>query len=345
MRTFTATAIFMTIALFPFTQVLAATPLTDMGSSTYLGFEGGLYEDGTNVMPADHAAAGMKRATLVQPRDRSGQIDARGTIVMLSIGMSNTTQEFCAAANPAPCDSWTFTGQAQTDPAVNHSTLEIVNGARGGQVSSSWDSPTDPNYDRVRDVNLAAVQATEAQVQVAWIKVANAQPSISLPSASADAFTLVTQIGQIVRAMKVRYPNLQLAYVSSRIYAGYATTALNPEPYAYESGFAVKWVVQAQVDQWRSNGMLVDPRAGDLSDSVAPWIAWGPYLWADGLNPRSDGLIWVRSDLQSDGTHPSQSGEQKVGTMLLNFFKSEPSASGWFLERPGIRRRGVRRGF
>ena len=64
-------------------------------------------------------------------------------------------------------------------------------------------------------------------MQVAWVKVANAQPSVSLPTASADAYQLEIQTGNIVRAMKVRYPNLEMVFLSSRIYAGYATTATN----------------------------------------------------------------------------------------------------------------------
>ena len=47
--------------------------------------------------------------------------------------------------------------------------------------------------------------------------------------------------------------------------------------------------------------------------------------------PRSDGRIWAIADLQNDGTHPSQSGEQKVGAMLLDFFKTSPVTSCWFL--------------
>ncbi len=139
-------------------------------------------------------------------------------------------------------------------------------------------------------------------------------------------------MGNIVRALKTRYANIRLVYFSSRIYAGYATTMLNPEPYAYESGFAVKWLIQAQIDQMRNGGTIVDSRAGDLNYSTgAPWIAWGPYLWANGAAPRGDGLNWVQADLQSAGTHPSQSGQRKVGTQLFFFFKTAPTTRSWFL--------------
>jgi hypothetical protein len=31
--------------------------------------------------------------------------------------------------------------------------------------------------------------------------------------------------------------------------------------------------------------------AGDLNyDTSAPWVAWAPYLWVDGINALFDGL-------------------------------------------------------
>jgi hypothetical protein len=45
---------------------------------------------------------------------------------------------------------------------------------------------------------------------------------------------------------------------------------------------------------------------------------------------RSDGLTWACDDLQSDGTHPSTSGESKVGSMLVQFFLGSPFTEGWF---------------
>jgi hypothetical protein len=312
------------------------TPISDLGAGTYLGFTGGLYENGSNSLPADHLAAGVAAAAAVQPLNALGIPSASGKIALVSIGMSNTTQEFCSAGGLTPCDAWTFVGQASTDAAVNHATLLLINGARGGQTAGTWDSSSDPNYNRVRDTDLANAGATEAQVQIAWVKVANAGPTVSLPASNSDAYTLEIQMGNIVRALKTRYPNLKLVYLSSRIYAGYATTVLNPEPYAYESGFAVKWIIQAQIDQMRAGGTIVDPRAGDLNRATgAPWVGWAAYLWANGASPRSDGLVWLPADLAGDGTHPSQSGEQKVGALLLEFFKSDPTATPWFLAAAG----------
>lgn len=315
-----------------------------MGAATYLGFSGGLYLDGSDEPPPDHFAAGMGHARAIRPLDGDGLPHPAGKIALLSIGMSNTTQEFCAQGGIPPCNPWTFTGQALADPAIDRRFLALVNGARGGQSAATWDSPTERNYDRIRDSDLRNAGLSEAQVQVAWVKVANPNPRQSLPTTSADAYALVEQIGNIVRALRVRYPNLQLVFLSSRIYAGYASTTLNPEPYAYESAFAVKWVIEAQIRQRRNGGTVVDARAGDLSQQVAPWIGWGAYLWADGMTPRSDGLTWARADLSGDGTHPSQSGQQKVGRLLLDFFKTSPFARDWFLVTAPIpRRRGVRR--
>lgn len=297
-------------------------PINDLGASLYLNqFQGGLYPGGSNEVPVDHGAAGASFAQTVAPLNVAGERDSNGKYILLSIGMSNTTQEFS-----------TFVNQAASNPQVNHGALRIIDGAAGGQTAGTWDSPADQNYNRIRDQILIPQGLSEAQVQAAWVKVANAGPSVSLPNSNADAYALLAQTGNIVRALKVRYPNIKVVFLSSRIYAGYASTGLNPEPYAYESAFAVKWLIEAQIEQM--DGDPPDSIAGDLnydpSNGVAPWLAWGPYLWADGLIPRSDGLIWECSNLANDGTHPSLSGRQKVANMLMSFMLNSPYSEPWF---------------
>lgn len=312
------------------------TPLNDLGSGLYLGqFQGGLYPGGSNAVPAAHAAEGRSRALAIGPLDVNGNPSPTGKYVFLSIGMSNTTQEFCSQGGGLPCNSWTFMGQAAVNPRVNIASLVIANGALGGQTAASWDNPADPNYDRVRNNVLAPQGLSEAQVQAVWVKGADAQPMSHLPNASADAYVLEGLTGNVVRAAKVRYPNLKIAFLSSRIYAGYAgyptptVSTLNPEPYAYESGFSMKWLIEAQMNQMA--GGPVDPTAGDLNyNGVAPWLAWGPNLWADGTTVRSDGLRWLCTDIDNDGTHPATTGEQKVGGMLLNFMLTSRFATRWF---------------
>ncbi len=316
------------------TAVCQVTPLNDLGAGLYLDqFQGGLYPGGSNVMPTAHAATGLTRAAAIRPLDTLGQIDPLGNVAMVSIGMSNTSQEFCGSNPPAGgCQPWSFVGQAEAHPSVNHSELAIVNGAAGGQSTATWDSPIDANYDRVRDNVLTPNGLGEQQVQVAWVKLATGSPTTSLPAAGAEAFQELQLMGDVMRALKVRYPNLQQVYLASRIYAGYATTPLHPEPYAYESAFTAKWLIEAQINQMNSG--IIDPLVGDLNyeTGAAPWLAWGPYTWADGLNPRSDELIWEQSDFSpTDGTHPSQSGQEKVGTMLLDFMLTSPHTQPWFL--------------
>jgi hypothetical protein len=89
------------------------------------------------------------------------------------------------------------------------------------------------------------------------------------------------------------------------------------------------------VDDWKQiNGdpsLNYDPGRGQV---VAPWLAWGPYLWIDGLNPRSDGMIWTSAALEKDSVHPSLSGRQKVVDQLNAFLKIDETARTWFLANP-----------
>jgi hypothetical protein len=105
---------------------------------------------------------------------------------------------------------------------------------------------------------------------------------------------------------------------------------LSNEPWSYEAGFAVKNAIQDQI-----NGNTNLNYIAANGPVVAPWMSWGPYYWANGMNSRSDGLVWTCQDLEADGTHPSDPvGRIKVSTQLFNFLKSDDTASIWFLKPP-----------
>ena len=231
---------------------------------------------------------------------------------MISIGMSNTTQEFS-----------TFVPLANAD-GLRNPRVQVIDCALGGQTAALIKNPGYSYWDTVR-ARLHAHGSSARQVQIAWVKEANATPTTGFPAAT---LTLMQDEGAVVRTLKSLFPNVRIAYLSSRIYAGYATSALNPEPYAYESGFAVKWLIEGQIDG--ADSLNFDPAKGAVH---APWLAWGPYMWADGLNPRpGDGLTWVCSDFQSsDGTHPAAGARQKVSNMLLEFLHTDHSAQPWYL--------------
>ena len=234
-------------------------------------------------------------------------------------------------------------GQARADARVVQTALAIVNGALAGQGPSKWESPSAANYDRIRDRHLAPKGLTEAQVQIVWLQQGVSGLASSLPAPDAEAFGLEMRFGNTVRALKLRYANLKIVFFSNLPYAGYASTG-NGEPFSYEIGLAMKWLIGAQIAQM--DGAPPDPIAGDLDyDSIAPWLSWGPELWADGLTPRSDGLTWACGDFANDGLHPSMAGEEKVATRLLDFMFDSPFSAAWFRADgeqaiPGLSRKG-----
>jgi hypothetical protein len=339
----------------------AKIPLMDMtAKQNYLSFPGGLYENSSDTVPPSHDADGKSIAATIQPLDANGNPSASGRIVFASIGMSNAADEFGQ-----------FIGQAAASSSVNHTTLVLVNGAHGGITACYWVVPTGPppcsvntenQFDRVQEDVLTPLGVTEAQVQIVWLKEANGGPGVQGCGSSGgqpcqalcdptvsgcsntvtgtEALRYESQMGEILRAAKTRWPNLKLAFLSTRVYAGYAVVDINPEPYAYEYGYSAQWFIEAQINQIQTG--TVDPTAGNLNynDGMAPWIAWSAYIWANGDVPRSDGLIWCYGqsdapcsgevDFQDDGTHPNSEGQAKVASMLMNFFLNSPYTTGWF---------------
>jgi len=295
---------------------IGVKPLTELGNEKYKGETGGLYGNGSNDPPREQQEAAKKAAAKIQPLDAGGKPSPSGKIVLLSVGMSNTTQEFSV-----------FKRLADSDPQKSDK-LVIVDGAQGGQASEQWVDPTSETGKRVWgtvDQRLKAADVSPEQVQVVWIKQALIQQG-RFGEFPEHAKKLQSDLTAILQQLKRHFPNLQLAYMSSRIYAGYATTALNPEPYAYEGAFSVRWVIDAQVKG--DPKLNCDAARGHVN---APVVLWGPYLWGDGTTPRKDGLVWTKDDLSDrDGTHPSDSGRQKVAEMLLKFFHSDPYAKGWY---------------
>ncbi len=155
------------------------------------------------------------------------------------------------------------------------------------------------------DRRLQSSGVSREQVQVAWVKLANAGPSGELHEHGKQ---LEQDTRTVLVNLKNHFPNLRLAYLGSRIYGGYADGRLNPEPYAYEGAFVVRWLMQSQMKA--DAGLNYDAGRGAVK---APLLLWGPSFWADGMTPRkSNGLVWERSDLAGDGTHPSNTGRQKV---------------------------------
>jgi len=46
--------------------------------------------------------------------------------------------------------------------------------------------------------------------------------------------------------------------------------------------------------------------------------------------PAKYGLTWTCADFGPDGTHPSGTGMQKAGRILLDFFTNDPTTRTWF---------------
>ena len=112
-------------------------PLTSLGAGTYQGYGGGLYPGGSNTRPFAHDVAGIAIADAIAPIDTFGNASTDGRIVMISIGMSNTTQEFS-----------TFVPLAGADPQRGP-RVRVIDCALGGQTAALIKNPAYSYWDTV----------------------------------------------------------------------------------------------------------------------------------------------------------------------------------------------------
>jgi len=291
-------------------------PLTDLGTGTYLGAEGGLYLNGSNVMPSSHDADGVSLAQSIQPLDSNGNPDPNGKFALLSIGMSIAYDNF-----------QTFMTDAAADPSVNKA-LVLVPGAQPRVGAVQWASLSHPAWTDIFDYFLPQSGVTPQQVVVAWVEVVDSQPSGTFP---ADMTGLQSQMISIAQNLHTEFPSIKMVFFTSREYGAYSNglgTGTDPEPYAYESAFAVRGMIQDQL-----NGSPAMNYIAANGPVKAPWVAWGPYTWANGLIPRSDGLTWSCQNYENDGVHTSSKtgGTEKVANQLMNFMKTDDATAPWFL--------------
>ncbi len=126
--------------------------------------------------------------------------------------------------------------------------------------------------------------------------------------------------------MKVRYPNILIVYLSSRTRA-YTNDPVteNPEPFAFESGFAVQWTIADQING--TGNLNFDPAKGPV---VAPYLSWGPYLWP---------AISTSNSFSTSHCARSASALRLIRSTKGESALRSESEAGWFRHMPRVRAR------
>jgi len=297
---------------------------------------------------------------------------------------------------------YSFIYKATSHSQVNNGRLIFADCAEIGAVAGYWinDSQGPQGgpahlWTNCHDI-ITALGLTDAQVQVVLFKQADSGESsppppnptlMPLPTGAGTfagcsgspqegqpyACNLQACMTTIAQQVKVHYPNVQQMFLHSRIYAGYADpveSPLNPEPYAYEQGFAIKWLIKAQMDEVDFPGAYPHAPVLDYRTNIVPWLDWGTYMWASGTTvpcvncpmypvptpPPAQPLKWVDTnpnhgdnnhcpinhvqtqecDFQAktgtkiDNLHPSFCGRDKVSNLMMYFYCNSPYTTPWF---------------
>ncbi len=296
-------------------------PLTDLGTGFYEGIQGGLYPGGSNERPAIHQQKGIDISHTIEPLNDSGVVNYdNGQVLFIGMGGSNASNAYNMFIDTMKHYDW-----KGTNPCMNVKGLFYG----GKDLHDMIDSTSTFYWDELQG-RLFNRDDTWEQVQVVWILEQSELESSDLPyyvDYVADQYTRLMQI------MLDSMPNLKMVFLSGFHYTGYTHPDHElfdflVEPKGYWGNLAIKELIERQI-----NG---DPALDfEGEGKVAPYVNWGPYFWADGVNPRGgDFLIWPCDDYRDDDTgggfHLEEIGKYKEAKMLINFYETDTVSSWWY---------------
>lgn len=280
------------------------TPLYDLDSGQYLNYTGGLYPNGSNRIPAHHFSAGVEAGSFLQPLNSGGEPVANGQIGLVSLGYSTaamTTQYL------------RFIHQIKQEwPA-----WQIANAAQAGRDINAMIAVDGDYWKKAKEI-IAGQGLTPAQVQIIWLSTGDASVyDLPFPEQS---LVQVEKYRSCLELIKKNFPNVRIVFISDRAYGGYISEkSAFPlrEPAAWYTSWAVKWVIEAQINHHEGFG----------TDSI-PFIDWGPTLWTDGIAGDAQGYTWSCNDAGKGGIHPSAIGRAKEASRLYIFLRDHPYLAG-----------------
>ena len=303
---------------------LGLIPIQDLGTDFYLGtYQGGMYPGGVNTPPTGHLKKGLSIVKKLKPLDTLGLVNYEtGKIICAGFGASTVGGPFNHMI------------QLTNDDHTLNRCMQMVNTANGSDGLEELFVDNVDYWEYIRIYKLAIKGLTPNQVQVAWL-----MHSSRIDSNSADTGpyidSLVKRFKIALQSMQIIYPNLKVVFLSGFPFGGYADSMkvlyhVIAEPASYNHNFAVKQVIKDQISG--------DPALRYMEPGkVAPYLAWGPPLWADGNIPNEySGLSWECSEFTPDGGgyHMTSAGKDKVGEILIDFFKTDTLTEGWYNDGP-----------
>jgi hypothetical protein len=233
-------------------------------------------------------------AAQIVPRSPTGDPDANGRIVLLTLGMSNTKQV---------SEGLRYVFRRETNDL--HPALTFVNGAQGGMAAAEWANPACQCWTTLSAI-LDKAAVTDAQVAAIFLMTTVKHPRVDAPTTAAQ-FAVYTR--QILTLIEARFPHVAIVIPAANYYGGYDVGQdKTPEPH-----------------QWQQTTTLPDIQETWSGRTVL--AAWHP--WTDGDRVRDDGLNLELADVTDGGVHLATSGKLKISRTLKAWLWAQPWTYGW----------------